>query len=134
MAGYARIDDERVSDRGIIFIPDYIVVLDSGLAKTMNLDSLVKEDGQLVVNSPKKLELKHKSVCVDATAIAIKYLGVPIINTSMLGAFSAATDLVSLEAIEKAAKELLLKKQSKEKVTANMDAIHETYEEVKKCL
>jgi pyruvate ferredoxin oxidoreductase gamma subunit len=134
VAGYTRIDDERVSDRGIIFTPDYFVVLDSGLAETLDLDSQLKEGGKIIANSPKNLEFKHKAVCVDATAIAMEYLGVPIINTSMLGAFSAATDLISLESVEKAAKELLLKKQSKEKVEVNMKAIHRAYEEVKKCL
>ena len=134
IAGYARIDDERVSDRGIVFTPDCFVVLDSGLAETVDLDSQLREGGQIIANTPKALKFKHKAVCVDATAIAIEYLGVPIINTSMLGAFSAATGLISLESVEKAAQELLLKKQNEEKVAANMKAIHKAYEEVKKCL
>lgn len=133
MAGYARIDNERVSDRGIIKMPDYFVLLDSGLAETLKLDTMLKKDGELIINSSKKLKFDHKAVCVDATSIAIKYLGVPIINTSMLGAFVAATDVLSLEAIEVAAKEQLLRKYSKEKQTANIDAIRKTYEEVKKC-
>jgi len=134
MAGYARIDDERVSDRGIIQKPDYLVVLDSGMAETMDLDSLITEDGSLILNTSKKLEFKHKSVCLDATAIALQYLGVPIINTAMLGAFTAATGVVSLDSIEMSAKDLLLKNQSKEKVIANIEAIRKTYEEVKACL
>ena len=134
MAGYARIDDERVSDRGPFLIGDYLVVLDSGLAKTMDLDAQLREGGQLIINSTKELKFKHKAVCVDATAIAIKWLGIPIVNTSMMGAFSAATGLLSLESIKEAAKDLLLRKKSKEKIVANMEAIDKTYEEVMKCL
>ena len=88
----------------------------------------------MIINSPKELKFDHKAVCIDATSIAIEYLGVPIVNTSMLGAFAAASGVLSLEAIEKAAKEQLLRKYSKEKQTANIDAIRKTYEEVKKCL
>lgn len=134
MAGYARIGDERVPDRGIVILADYLVVLDSGLAETADLDSQLKESGKLLVNSPQDLKFKHPSVCVDATGIALKFLGVPITNTTMMGAFSAMTGLVSLESIEEAAREMILKKQSEDKIKANMEAIRNTYEEVKKCL
>ncbi len=39
---------------------------------------------------------------VDATKIALDVLGVPIVNTSMLGIFSAATGAVGLEPLKKA--------------------------------
>ena len=134
MAGYAQIGDERVADRGIVILADYLVVLDSGLAETADLDSQLKDNGKLIVNSSNDLTFKHPSVCVDATAFALKYLGAPITNTTMMGAFSAVTGLVSLESIEEAAKEMILKKQSEDKIKANMEAIRKTYDEVKKWL
>lgn len=42
---------------------------------------------------------------VDATAIALKALGVPIVNTVMLGAFAAASKEVSLTSVLEAIKE-----------------------------
>ena len=40
-----------------------------------------------------------------ATSIAIKNIGLPIVNTAMLGAFIKATNLVPLEAVKEAIKE-----------------------------
>jgi len=39
---------------------------------------------------------------VDATEIAMSTLGVPIVNTAMLGALAGATGLVGIESINKA--------------------------------
>jgi pyruvate ferredoxin oxidoreductase gamma subunit len=38
---------------------------------------------------------------VDATSIAIKNLGVPITNTTMLGALAKSTGIVSLDSVKK---------------------------------
>jgi Pyruvate/2-oxoacid:ferredoxin oxidoreductase gamma subunit len=49
----------------------------------------------------------------------------------MLGAFAAATDLVSLESLEKGAR-LILSRFSDEKLNRNIEAIRAGYKEVKR--
>jgi pyruvate ferredoxin oxidoreductase gamma subunit len=47
----------------------------------------------------KKLKTKGKLARVDATTIARETLGVPITNTTMVGALLKATDVVKLESL-----------------------------------
>jgi len=64
---------------------------------------------------------------VDAVDIALKHRlvreGAPVINTAMLGAFSRASDLVSLDNIEKALK----KKLSTDAATLNFEVVRSAY-------
>ena len=91
----------------------------------------MKDDGKLVVNSPKDLGLKHETTYIDATTIAVNILKSPITNTVMLGAFAAATGLFSLDSLEKGTR-LILSRFSKEKLDLNIKAIKAGYEEVKR--
>ena len=42
---------------------------------------------------------------IDATRLALDILGVPITNTTLMGAFAAASGEISLEALEEAVRE-----------------------------
>ena len=42
---------------------------------------------------------------IDATKLALEVLGVPITNTTLMGAFAAASGEISLEALEEAVRE-----------------------------
>ncbi len=128
---YARIDGRRVAERGTITRPDIVVVLNPSLAGTVNLEAGMNDKGELVVNSPKGLDLKHPARYVDATSIARQILKVPITNTVMLGAFAAATGLVTLESLEKGARLLLAPRFSEDKLQRNFEAIRAGYEGVK---
>jgi Pyruvate/2-oxoacid:ferredoxin oxidoreductase gamma subunit len=64
---------------------------------------------------------------VPATEIAIKFLGMPIGNTAMLGAVSRVTKIVGLESVEKVVKERFRKDVAEK----NFSVIKEAYEEVK---
>ena len=72
---------------------------------------------------------RYRIATVDANSIAVKYgLGsraTPIVNTAILGAFSAATGLVSLKAVTEAVEEFVpLKKKN------NIEATEEAYRSV----
>jgi pyruvate ferredoxin oxidoreductase gamma subunit len=41
-------------------------------------------------------------ITLDATSIALKHLGVPITNTTLMGAFAAASGEIELKALEDA--------------------------------
>jgi 2-oxoacid:acceptor oxidoreductase gamma subunit (pyruvate/2-ketoisovalerate family) len=110
---YTRISNKPINLHCSVYNPDVVVVLDPTLLKTVPVTRGVKEDGVLVINTReapkeirKRLNLETGKVwTVPATDIAIRVLGRPITNTAMIGAVVRATRIVSLESIEKAAKE-----------------------------
>jgi len=80
-----------------IYHPDLVVVLDESLVSLVDVAEGLKPEGILLVNTTKSLEELRKdirftgkiAVC-DGTGIAWKELGVPITNTTMLGAWSSS--------------------------------------------
>lgn len=128
---YGRIGDKPIVERGVVLAPDYVVVLNPMLIKAVNVEMNMKDNGKLIVNSPKDLGLKHETTYIDATTIATDILKIPITNTVMLGAFAAATGLMSVDSLEKGAR-LILSRFSKEKLDLNIKAIKAGYEEVKR--
>ena len=133
VAGWVRIDDKKIRVRAPIISPDYLMILDPGMVYTENVELGLKDESTIILNSPKDVDLKHKTICVDATSIALKHLGRPLVNTAMLGAFSALTGVVSLTSIGKVLPDLLGRKLvGGEYIANNMAALEETFEEVKK--
>jgi len=128
---YARVGDRKIGERGAILNPDIVVVLNPTLTKIANVEAGMSNDGRLVMNSHVDVGLQHESTYIDATPIALELLKIPITNTVMLGAFAAATDLVSLESLEKGAR-LILSRFSDEKLNRNIEAIRAGYKEVKR--
>ncbi|MFQ6086696.1 MAG: pyruvate ferredoxin oxidoreductase subunit gamma [Candidatus Bathyarchaeia archaeon] len=110
---YTRISEEPINLHCSVYNPDVVVVLDPTLLKTVPVAQGLKEDGVIIVNTKvtpaeirEKLDLKTGKIwTIPATEIAIRILGRPITNTAMIGAVARATQIISLESIEKAAKE-----------------------------
>jgi pyruvate ferredoxin oxidoreductase gamma subunit len=110
---FARISDSRIRTREKIYNPDVILVLDSSLPKIVKVTQGLKEDGIAILNtsySEKEVRemlggYKGKLALLDATKIALEVLGLPITNTTMLGAFIKATGLVEVEAMKDALRE-----------------------------
>lgn len=128
---YGRIGDKPIAERGAVLNPDFVVVLNPMLIKSVNVEAGMSDGGKLLVNSATDLGLKHATTYIDATTIAVKILKTPITNTVMLGAFAAATGLISLDSLEKGTL-LILSRFSKEKLDLNIKAIKAGYEEVKR--
>jgi pyruvate ferredoxin oxidoreductase gamma subunit len=89
---------------------DIAVVLDPSLLKIVNILGALKKGGLLIVNTPLTPEQLEIDGCfniatVDGVCIALKHHlikeGAPIVNTPLLGAFAKASNLVSLECIER---------------------------------
>lgn len=86
VTAFVRIGEKNQMVRSLIHEPDYVVVLDPLLRKTVNITEGLKDTGKVVVNSsvpPKNVELDKDVSCatVDATGIALEILGRPITNT-----------------------------------------------------
>jgi pyruvate ferredoxin oxidoreductase gamma subunit len=127
---YGRIGDRKIGERGAVTNPDIVVVLNPTLIKIANVEAGMSNGGRLVVNARGDLGLQHDSIYIDATRIALEILKIPITNTVMLGAFAAATGLVSLESMEEGAR-FMLSRFSDEKLNLNIEAIRAGYKEVK---
>lgn len=127
--GFARIGDRPIAERGLVNNPKYVVVMDPDVIKAAPVEAGMTEDGLLVVNAPFKPKFDHACVNVDATSIALEVLGRPITNTVMLGAFVAATKLVTIESIEKAARFILGKKVPEKVIEKNLVAILRAYDD-----
>jgi len=127
----------RISSRQPIRIraeitrPDVVVVLDPGLLGVVNVAAGLKENGLMVINtrgSFEDIEAQFKTKCklakVDATTIAREVLGIPITNTTMIGALLKATGVVKLESLVEPLKQRFGRLAEK-----NIKAMQRAYEE-----
>jgi len=103
---------EPIRIRSEIAEPDVVVVLDPGLLLVANVTSGLKEKGMLLINTRRALPdvesefgNKWRLAVIDANKIARELLGVPIVNTTMLGALLKATGVVNLESLFEPLKE-----------------------------
>ncbi|MHC4197612.1 MAG: pyruvate ferredoxin oxidoreductase subunit gamma [Planctomycetota bacterium] len=104
---YVRINDKPIRVRVPIYNPDYIIIQDATLLDSVPVLDGLKPDGLVIVNtkkSPAELGLNMNSQIrtVPATDLATETLGLPIVNTTILGIFAAASGEISIEGIRKA--------------------------------
>ena len=103
---FLRVSEKPIRLRSKVYQPNNVVILDSTLLGVVNPSEGLKEKGFVVINSHKSAdELKklfpgHNIAFVDASKIAKEELGVPITNTTMLGALIKASGIVELDALE----------------------------------
>ena len=106
VVAFVRVDGERIRVREKINDPNMVLVLDPTLLDIVNVAEGIKGDGVIVVNSsmdPEELKKKYgwkKVAQVNADKVAMEELGVPITNTTMLGALLKAADIVPIESLE----------------------------------
>jgi len=130
---YNRVSEKPIKIRSGIYQPDVVVVLDPSLVGLVNVTDGLKPDGLLIINTSKPAEnlreqLKYtgKLATIDATHIAREELGVPIANTTMLGAVMKATKVLKLESLDEPIEERFGKIAHK-----NKNALKRAYNEVK---
>ena len=104
---FVRMDDQPIRVRAEVRQPDVVAVLDSGLLDIVNVTDGLKDSGTIVVNTKKPSEEikarygdRWRVAAVDASTIARETIGVPIVNTTMIGAILRATDMVSMASLE----------------------------------
>jgi len=132
VVAFVRINsDEPIRVRAEVAEPDVVVVLDPGLLRIENVTSGLKANGMVVVNTKKQPEqirqefsINWSLATVDATTIARELLGVPIVNTSMVGALLRATGVVKLESLFEP-----LRQRFGRLAERNINAMKKAYEE-----
>ncbi len=103
---FVRFDDKEITDRSQVYSPDYVIVQDSTLIELVDVAKGLSEDGMIIINSSKDakeidIDTEAKVLTVDATDIARRHLGRPIMNTALSGAFAKATGLIEKESMAK---------------------------------
>ncbi len=133
VAAFNRIDDHHIKIRSQIYNPDVVVVLDESLIGMVNVADGLKPEGVLIVNTAKTAKeiaeitkFKGKIATVDGSSIAWKELGVPITNTTMLGAVIKCTNAVKIESVKEPVDHRFGRIANK-----NLAAMKRAYDEVK---
>ncbi len=134
VTAFTRIDTKPIRVKTQIYNPDHVIVLDPSLISAVNVLTGLKKDGLILVNTmknPQDLLFNIKTVAtVNASEIALKYsLGshsAPIVNTSILGAYAAASGVISIESLKRAISETVSRM-----VDENIASAEEAYRSVK---
>jgi pyruvate ferredoxin oxidoreductase gamma subunit len=110
MNAFVRVDSKPVRLRSQIYEPNYVIIVDDTLMRGYNCFSGLKENGMAIINGKEDLELPklkagQKVFVVPANEIALKTIGRPLGNTTLVGAFAAASSEIKLETLLEVIKE-----------------------------
>lgn len=105
ITAYNRITDEHCKVHSNIYTPDYVVVVDETLLKSVDVAKGLKETGALIINSKKTPEeirpmlngYEGKVCVIDAERISMETLGKNFPNTPMLGAVVKVSKVIEEE-------------------------------------
>jgi len=141
ITAYNRITDEQCNVHSNIYTPNYVVVVDETLLKSVDVTKGLKEGGAVIINSRKDPEELRPllngydgSICViDAEKISMETLGRNFPNTPMLGAVVKVSNVIDQEKfIEDMRESFEHKFAHKENlIEGNMKALIKSMEEVK---
>ena len=141
ITAYNRITDEHCKVHSNIYTPDYVVVVDETLLKSVDVTSGLKESGALIINSRKSPEEIRRltggykgTICVvDAEKISMETLGKNFPNTPMLAAVVKVSNVIDSERFIKDMKESFQHKFAHKEnlIEGNMKALTKAMEEVK---
>jgi pyruvate ferredoxin oxidoreductase gamma subunit len=134
VVAFNRIDNQSpIRVRAEIREPDVVVVLDPTLLNVVKVTAGLKNKGVLLINTSKDFASIEKDfgsnwtlALVDASRIAREVLGVPIVNTTMLGALLKAVDVVKMDSLIEPVKERFDRLAEK-----NLNAMKRAFEETK---
>ena len=126
---FVRLNDKPIRLRSQIYEPDYVIVQDATLVDVVDVARGAKPDGIILINSEKspesfKIETKASIRTLDATKLAMDFIGRPIVNTTLIGAFAGVSGLIRPESIKNAVMERFPGKVGEK----NAKAIQEAYD------
>ena len=135
MNAYVRLTDgegEEIRVRSQVENPDYVLVLDETLLEGFDVGEGVGPGGIIIIDSAKKpeelgLRTQAKVYAVPGSQIAMDTIGRPLSNTSLLGAFAAATGELKEESVIESVKERFPGRIGE----ANAQAVRRAYQYVK---
>ena len=135
---YTRISDKHIDVHCGVTNPDYVVVIDPTLLKSVPVTEGLSENGVLLVNTKdtpaeirKMLNMKGGKVyTLDATQVAVETIGRPIPNTPMVGALIGATKVIDPKALHSKIHHKFFEKLGQKGVDNNIKAVERAITEV----
>ncbi|NLE05209.1 MAG: pyruvate synthase subunit porC [Crenarchaeota archaeon] len=136
MCAFTRISPEPIRLHCAVYDPDVVIILDNTLLKTVPVTAGINQpDDAIIINSSENPSVLRAQLKIDvgkvwtvpATEIALKILGSPITNTAMLGAVAKATEVITLDALEKT----IHQRFNDELAEKNFAVIKQAYQEAK---
>jgi pyruvate ferredoxin oxidoreductase gamma subunit len=106
-----RLAHEPIRVLSQVTTPDIVVVLDDSLLGVANATAGMKPGGTIIVNTTKTpaelalsgdIRIVTSDVTGAAQAVDLIVGGQPMVSTAILGAFAAATGLITMESVENA--------------------------------
>nr|WP_289063314.1 2-oxoacid:acceptor oxidoreductase family protein [uncultured Anaerostipes sp.] len=141
ITAYNRISDQPIRVHSNIYTPDLVAVVDETLLRSVDVTDGLKEDGAVIVNSPKSPEeirpmlkgYKGKVYTVDARKISVEALGKYFPNSPMLAAAVAVSGIMEHDAFISEMRNSYQHKFAKkpEVIDGNMLALQLTYDALK---
>ena len=141
ITAYNRISDQPIRVHSNIYTPDLVAVVDETLLRSVDVTDGLKEDGAVIVNSPKSPEeirpmlkgYKGKVYTVDARKISEEALGKYFPNSPMLAAAVAVSGIMEHDAFISEMRNSYQHKFAKkpEVIDGNMLALQLTYDALK---
>jgi pyruvate ferredoxin oxidoreductase gamma subunit len=132
IAAYTRISETPPIDRGPVYEPDTVIVLDSSLIGQIDVQEGLTPNGTLIVNTanPKSNSIKRLRLepgqelwTVDASEIAMSLLRRNLPNTPILGAFVKSVPVMDFDTMSRALEELMSETFPRPIVEANLKAL-----------
>jgi pyruvate ferredoxin oxidoreductase gamma subunit len=127
---FIRISNQPIRIRAEVTEPTIVMVLDPGLLAIIKVTGGLGKNGTIVVNTkspdsiPDAIRQNFRVATVDANRIAREVIGVPIVNTTMIGALLKAVEVVKLDSLDDPMKKRFGKLSEK-----NLAALKRAYEE-----
>lgn len=144
ITAYNRTSDEVIRVHSNIYTPGLVVVVDETLLHSVDVTAGLKEDGAIIVNTPKSADeikpmlngYQGKVYTVDARKISVQALGKYFPNSPMLAAAVAVSGIMKKDAFISEMRASYQHKFAKkpEVIDGNMQALELTYEELKDVL
>jgi pyruvate ferredoxin oxidoreductase gamma subunit len=140
ITAFNRISRDPIRVHSNIYHPEYVVVVDETLLHSVHVTDGLKEDGAIIINTPKTEEevrtllggYRGKVVVIDARDISEKALGRNFPNTPMLAAAVAVSGVMPKEDFISNMRESFGHKFARkpEVIDGNMKALEDAFEAV----
>ncbi len=138
ITAYNRISADKIRVHSNIYHPDYVVVVDETLLRSVDVTAGLKETGAIIINTPKKPEeladllggYGGRVYTIDARKISVETLGKNFPNSPMLAATVAVSGVMPRETFIREMKTSYQHKFAKkpEVIEGNMQALERAYD------
>jgi pyruvate ferredoxin oxidoreductase gamma subunit len=129
VVSFCRISDREIRLREPVMQPDALIIQDPTLLHQVDVFSGLKLDGYVLINTSRSFDelgigdiatgRRAERMCtVPANDLALKHVGRPLPNATLLGGFSALSGLITLDSVAAAVREKFSGKVADDNIAA----------------